>query len=144
MLVRRSDVSAFSSIHRDSWVTGANAMSVSSAGSATRCPGLRTNASREDPWGAPPINGFHLVAGATSGPSATLRGPTRRSNNGAIDRCQLPAAMSRWADVIVTCTSFSASANVDGDTGGPDAGAAPKVGGAPGVAADGAPPVVPC
>ena len=119
-------------------------MSASFAGKATRSPLLRTNASRDEPWGAPPINGFHRVAGGTSGASATLRGPTRRSNSGAIDRCQLAAAISRSAGVSVTCTSFSASAKVDGDTGGPAAGAAPKVGGAPGVAADGAPPDAPC
>ena len=72
---------------------------------------------------APASNGFQRVAGATSGSSATLRGPTRRSSSGAIDRRQLAAAISRSAAVIVTCASFSASAKVDADTGGPDAGA---------------------
>ena len=43
----------------------------------------------------------------------------RRSSSGAIDRCQLDAASSRSAGRIVTCTSFSASANVAADTGGP-------------------------
>jgi hypothetical protein len=86
--------------------------------------------------------GFHRVAGATSGARATLCGPTRRSSSGAIDRCQLAAAISRSAPVIVTCASFSASANVDGDTGGPDTGPVPKVGGAPGVAGDAGPGVV--
>jgi hypothetical protein len=35
---------------------------------------------------------------------------------------------------MVTCASFSASANVDADTGGPVTGPVPKVGGAPGAA----------
>ena len=43
----------------------------------------------------------------------------------------------------MTCTSFSASEKVEAETGGPDAGAAPKVGGAPGVAAGGAPAWLP-
>src|SRR5262249_58142813 len=77
--------------------------------------------------------GFQRVAGATPGSSATLRGPTRRSSCGAIDRGQLSAAISRSEGLIVTCISFSASANVAGDTGGPAAGAVAKVGGAPGV-----------
>jgi hypothetical protein len=63
-----------------------------------------------------------------------LRGPVRRSSNGAIDRCQLAAAISRWAALIVTCASFSASAKVAGATAGPETGPVPKVGGAPGVA----------
>ena len=41
--------------------------------------------------------------------------------------------MSRSLAPIVTWTSFSASANVDEETAGPDAGAVPNVGGAPGV-----------
>ena len=47
-------------------------------------------------------------------------------------RRQLAAAISRSAGVIVTCTSFSASAKVDGVTSGPTGGAVPKAGGAPG------------
>ena len=43
-----------------------------------------------------------------------------------------PPSRARPA-LIVTCASFSASANVAGDTGGPDTGAVPNVGGAPGV-----------
>src|SRR5262249_40307540 len=43
------------------------------------------------------------------------------------------AACSRWAGVIVTCISFSASAKVAGDTGGPEPGPVPNVGGAPAV-----------
>ena len=68
---------------------------------------------------------------------ATLRGPVRRSARPAIDVGQLPAAISRCAGVIATCASFSASANVAGEIAGPAAGALPKVGGAPGVAAPG-------
>src|SRR5215471_144021 len=45
---------------------------------------------------------------------------------------QLPAAISRSAALNSTCTSFSASANVDGETAGPVSGAVPKAGGAPG------------
>src|SRR5258708_38237087 len=45
---------------------------------------------------------------------------------------QLPAATARSLALISTCTSFSASAKVDGDTSGPTAGAVPKAGGAPG------------
>src|SRR5262245_19487338 len=133
MLVRRSDVSAFFSIHRDSCVTGANAMSASFAGSGPGSALLRANASRDGPTACPPRFGFQRVAGATPGSSATLRGPTRRSSCGAIDRGQLSAAISRSEGLIVTCISFSASANVAGDTGGPAAGAVAKVGGAPGV-----------
>jgi len=62
-----------------------------------------------------------------------VRGPTRRSSSGAIERCHVDAAISRSAAFIVTCASFSASANVAADTGGPDTGPVPNVGGAPGV-----------
>jgi hypothetical protein len=41
--------------------------------------------------------------------------------------------MFRCSGVIVTCISFSASANVPALTSGPVSGAVPKVGGAPGV-----------
>ena len=82
--------------------------------------------------------GFQLVAGRTWASSATLRGPTRRSRSGAIERRQLVAARLRSASVIDTCASFSASANVAEVTGGPDVGPVPKVGGAPGVVAGGA------
>ena len=77
----------------------------------------------------------------SSGSRARGRAPARpssdrscRSRSGAIDRRQLAAAISRSPAVIVTCASFSASANVEAATGGPDAGDVPKVGGAPGVA----------
>ncbi len=108
-------------------------MSASLAGSGTASLALRTNASRVGPGDSPASTGFHRVAGATSGSSAIFRGPTRRSSSGAIDRRQLAAASSRSAALIVTCASLSASANVDAATGGPDAGAVPNVGGAPGV-----------
>jgi len=57
----------------------------------------------------------------------------RRSRSGAIDRRQLSAAISRSPALISTCASFSASANVDGATAGPETGAVANVGGAPGV-----------
>ena len=92
---------------------------------------LRTNRSRAGPAVTPGSSGFQRVAGASVGSSATLRGPVRRSSSGAIDVRQLAAAILRCASVIVTCTSFSASANVAGVTSGPTAGAVPNVGGAP-------------
>src|SRR5450432_801480 len=45
---------------------------------------------------------------------------------------QLPAAVSRSARVSSNCTSFSASAKVDGETCGPTSGEGPNAGGAPG------------
>src|SRR5262249_57226888 len=77
--------------------------------------------------------GFHSVAGVSVGAMLTLRGPVRRSRYGAIDWRHESAACCRSAAVIVTCISFSASANVAADTTGPDAVPAPKVGSAPGV-----------
>src|SRR5882672_2077820 len=118
-------------------------MSASLVGNGTASLLLRTNASRVGPELSPASSGFQRVAGATSGSSAIFLGPTRRSRSGAIDCRQLAAAISRSAALIVTCASFSASANVDGDTAGPDAGAVPKVGGAPGVVG-GADTVAPC
>jgi hypothetical protein len=61
-----------------------------------------------------------------------------------MDRGQLAAAMSRSAGLMVTCASFSASAKVEDDTAGPAAGAAPNVGGAPGVAGGWLPAVAFC
>src|SRR5882672_1079884 len=133
MFVSRSDVSCFRSIQRESFVTGACAMSASLAGNGTVSLALRTNVSRVGPDLSPASSGFQRVAGATSGSSAIFLGPTRRSRSGAIDCRQLAAAISRSAALIVTCASFSASANVDGDTAGPAPGAVPNVGGAPGV-----------
>src|SRR6266853_1924072 len=46
---------------------------------------------------------------------------------------QLPAAAARSAAVRFTCTSFSADANVEGETAGPTDGPTPNAGGAPGV-----------
>jgi hypothetical protein len=77
--------------------------------------------------------GVHLVAGATSGSSGTVRGPVRRSSIGAIVLRHVAAAIVRSLVVIVTCASFSASAKVAGVTSGPTGGAVPKVGGAPAV-----------
>src|SRR3982750_457512 len=108
-------------------------MAASFDGSGAASPAVRTNRSRAGPLGTPLIAGFHCVAGASSGASATLRGPARRSSSGAIDRRQFAAAMSRSGALIVVCISFSASSNVAAETGGPDSGPAPKVGGAPGV-----------
>ena len=123
MFVSRSDVSLRCSIQRDSCVTGAKAMSASFGRQRRR---RRPCCARSDrapgPIARPRSTGFQRVAGATSASSATLRGPTRRSSNGAIDVRQLAAAISRSAGVIVTCTSFSASAKVAGDTAGPDTG----------------------
>src|SRR5438477_10325805 len=45
---------------------------------------------------------------------------------------QLDAAISRSAALISTCASFSACANVAGETGGPTSGDVPNAGGAPG------------
>src|SRR5262249_45808716 len=125
------------SIQRDKRVTGANAMSASLAGSARASLLLRTNLSLTGPGLAAVNTGFQRVAGASSGSSAIFFGPVLRSSSGAIDRCQLAAAISRSSAVIVTCASFSASANVEAATGGPDAGDVPKVGGAPGVVGSG-------
>jgi hypothetical protein len=44
---------------------------------------------------------------------------------------QLPAASARSDWRKFTCTSFSASAKVDGETSGPTGGAVPKAGGVP-------------
>src|SRR3954464_13666319 len=108
-------------------------MSASEDGSGAEAAALRVNASRAGSALRPIAAGFHRVAGARPASNATFRGPARRSRNGAIDRCQLAAAISRSAGVMVTCASFSASANVDGETAGPETGPAPNGGGAPGV-----------
>src|SRR5437899_7473239 len=133
MFVSRSDEICLRSIQRDKTVTGANAMSASVAGTAKASPLLRTNLSRAGAGLAAVNTGFQRVAGARSGSSAIFFGPVLRSRSGAIDRRQLAAAISRSPAVIVTCASFSDSANVAADTAGPDSGDVPKVGGAPGV-----------
>src|SRR3954467_7811390 len=133
MLVRRSDVIALCSIHRESCVTGANAMSASAAGRGRFAAELRTNVSRVGEGASAPSIGFHRVAGATVVSMETFRGPVRRSSSGAIERGQLSAAIWRSDWVMVTRANFCASANVDADTGGPETGPVPKVGGAPAV-----------
>ena len=87
------------SIQRDSWLTGANAMSSSLAGSLFAAALLRTNRSRAGPTVSPGSAGFQWVAGATVASSATLRGPVRRSHSEAIETCQLAAAWVRSASV---------------------------------------------
>ena len=77
--------------------------------------------------------GFHCVAGASSDSSASLRGPVRRSDIGAICMRQFSAACSRSVDLISICTSFSASEKVAPVTCGPTAGEVPNAVGAPGV-----------
>jgi hypothetical protein len=132
MLVSRSDVSLRVSIHRESRVTGANAMSASLDGSGPGSLALRMNLSRSAITFCPGRAGFHRVAGARSDSNFTFLGPVRRSSIEAIDLRQLAAAIFRSASVIVTCASFSASAKVAGETSGPTSGAVPNVGGAPG------------
>ena len=79
--------------------------------------------------------GFQSVAGASvvgdrdlARPGAALE--VRRHRLSATTS----AACCRSAGVIVTCISFSASANVAGVTAGPEPARVPNVGGAPGVA----------
>jgi len=132
MRVSRSELSLPVSIHRERCVSGANAMSPSLAGSGPGRSLLRMNLSALGPAVCPESTGFHRVAGASPGSSVTLRGPVRRSSDDAIEVRQLAAAIVRSASVIDTCASFSASANVVGETSGPTGGAVPNVGGAPG------------
>ena len=84
------------------------------------------------PLVSPGSTGSQRVAGATAACGANLRGPVRDARKAApwILR-QLPAACSRSAGVSENCTSFSASAKVAAETGGPKSGAVPKAGGAP-------------
>src|ERR1041384_6516884 len=76
--------------------------------------------------------GFHNIAGTSVSASETFRGPVRRSRYCAKDVRHEPAACCLSASVIVTCISFSASANVSGETAGPLPAPVPTVGGAPG------------
>ena len=110
----------------------------------TRSRRLSTAAARRRPSSAridrataapamPGSIGFQSVAGASVSAIATFRGPVRRSRYGASDRRHESAACCRSAGVIVTCISFSASANVAGVTAGPEPAPVPNVGGAPGV-----------
>src|SRR3954469_20354070 len=93
-------------------------MSASLDGSGTSAPLERVKRSAFG-VGSPATSGVHRGAGASVGSSSTLRGPVRRSSSAAIDVRQLCAAIARCAGVIVTCTSFSASANVAGVTPSP-------------------------
>src|SRR5581483_3730738 len=91
----------------------------------------RTNRSRDGNTASPGSIGFQSVAGASVASIATFRGPVRRSRYGASDWRHESAACWRSAGVIVTCTSFSASANVADVTTGPEPVPVPNVGGAP-------------
>src|SRR5579872_35834 len=132
MPVNLSDVSCRAWIQRDKSETGAKAMSSSETGKARTGPGERTKRSRVTGCTIPGSIGFQSSAGVSVGAIVILRGPVRRSRYGAIDSRQDAAACWRSAGVIVTCTSFSASANVAGVTSGPTPAAFPNVGGAPG------------
>jgi hypothetical protein len=107
-------------------------MSSSLEGSDRRGSAVRMKRSLAGPAGCATNDGSQRVAGDAEDGGENLRGPTRRSYNGAIELRQLPAAVSRSAVASSNCTSFSASANVAVDTGGPAFGAVPKAGGAPG------------
>src|SRR4051812_2151354 len=113
-------------------------MSSSLVGSLPAGAVPRTKRLPAGPTVSPGRAGFHWLAGATVGSSATLRGPVRRSYSGASDTRQLAAAWARSAAVYVTCASFSASAMVVGEIAGPTTGPVPNAGGCPGGGADGA------
>ena len=112
-------------------------MSSSRLGRGPAGSALRTKRSCFGPAGVPGIIGSQSEAGATEASMTTFFGPVRRSIVPAIARLQLPAACPRSAAVISMRTSFSASATVAAETGGPTGGAVPKAGGVPaaGVAA---------
>src|SRR5580658_8667283 len=93
--VSRSDVSWRVSIQRDRCDNGAKAMSWSFAGRECDAFAVRTNRSPSGPAGWDIDTGSHRVAGATDEAGENLRGPVRRSYNGAIELRQLPAAVSR-------------------------------------------------
>ena len=67
------------SIHRDSCVTGANAIASSDDGSGAPSAFERTNRSRDGAGAMPGSIGFQSVAGASVAAIATFRGPVRRS-----------------------------------------------------------------
>jgi hypothetical protein len=134
MFVSRSEVSCRDSIHLDSRVTGANAMSSSDEGSGAPSSFDRTNLSVEGGDDtAPAAPGSRAWRARPPSSMATFRGPVRRSRYGAIDVRHESAACWRSAGVIVTCISFSASAKVAGVTTGPEPRPVPNVGGAPAV-----------
>src|SRR5439155_18189220 len=93
----------------------------------------RTNRSRDGEAAIPGSIGCHSVAGASVAAIATFLGPVRRSKYCASDVRHESAACCRSAGVMVTCISFSASANVAGVTGGPAPAPVPNVGGRTGV-----------
>src|SRR5437870_4974926 len=133
MLVSLSDVSFRDSIHLDNCVTGAKAIASSEPGNAALSAFDLTNRARDDDAAMPGSIGFQRVAGASAGAIVNFRGPVRRSRYCASDVRHVSAACCRSASVIVTCISFSASANVAGETAGPEPAPVPNVGGAPGV-----------
>src|SRR5215471_2183239 len=133
MFVSRSEVSCRDSIHLDCCVTGAKAMSSSEEGSALPSAFDLTKRSVADGEGIPGSIGFQSVAGTSVSARVTLRGPVRRSRYVASDCRHESAASCRSAGVRVTCISFSASAKVPGETGGPAPAPVPQVGGAPAV-----------
>src|SRR3954462_7691737 len=92
----------------------------------------RTNRSRDGDTARPGSTGFQIVPGESVGAIATFLGPVRRSRYGAGACRHESAACCRSAGVIVTCISFSASANVAGVTAGPGPSPPPQGGGAPG------------
>ena len=80
------------SIHRDSSVTGANAIASSEEGTATASAVDRTKRSRAGPAAIPGSTGFQIIAGGSVSVMATFRGPLRRSRYGASERRQVSAA----------------------------------------------------
>jgi hypothetical protein len=108
-------------------------MSPSFVGSGPGSTRERTKRSRRAGTVTPGSAGFQTNPGATSGVIATVRGPVRLSSIAAMDFRHDAAICSRSPSVIVTWTSFSASAKVRGETSGPACVMVPKVGGAPGV-----------
>src|SRR4026208_2394557 len=93
----------------------------------------RAKRSGDDDKTSPGSSGFQSVAGSSVSEIATFRGPVRRSRYGASDWRHESAACWRSAGVIITCISFSASANAAGVTSGPEPTPGPNVGGAPAV-----------
>src|SRR5215510_499229 len=108
-------------------------MSSSDEGSGTPSAFDRTNRFSDDDNTNPGSIGFQRVAGESAASIATFRGPVRRSRYGASDWRHESAACWRSAEVIVTCISLSASANVAAVTSGPVPVPAANVGGAPAV-----------
>src|SRR4051812_50029846 len=112
-------------------------MSASADGSGTPSAFDRTNRSRDGDTARPGSLGFQSVPGESVGAITTFRGPVRRSRYGASDCRHESAACCRSAGVIVTCISFSASANVAGVTAGPAPAPPPEGGGGAGGAGGG-------